>query len=367
MIQSRLPTGLLAVDPRKPEKYSMQKACAILLAGGLVAFPTETVYGLGANALDERAVARIFAAKGRPADNPLIVHFAAAARLNPFFKRLPPMAWLLAERFWPGPLTLVLKNDYGFSAAVTGGLGTVAVRVPAHPVALALLGALGVPVAAPSANVSGRPSPTTAAHVLDDLEGRIDLVLDGGPAWLGVESTVLDLTGERPVLLRPGGVTLQQLEAVVGPVSLDPAVNDPAWAESENEGESESKQPRSPGMKYTHYAPKARVLLFDGADSAGVAAKILAEAAALTGAGQRVGILACRDHESSYREQGYDVIAAGWREDPAPLAASLYEALRCFDRIPVDVILAEGVPARGLGLAVMNRLFKAAGGNVVKV
>jgi len=357
MARDRLPTGFLVVDPRNPEKDPIQRAGAILLAGGLVAFPTETVYGLGANALDERAVARIFEAKGRPADNPLIVHLDSVAGLSRYFKRIPERVGLLAAHFWPGPLTLVLKDEYGFSSLITGGLGTVAVRVPAHPVALALLRTSGTPVAAPSANVSGRPSPTTAAHVLDDLDGRIDLVLDGGPAGLGVESTVLDLTGERPVLLRPGGITPRQLEALLGPVKLDPAVN----------GMAGNEPPRSPGMKYTHYAPRARVLLFDGADSAGMAGKILAEAERLTARGQRVGILACRDNESKYQDRGYAVIAAGWRDDPAALAVALYESLRRFDRMPVDVILAEGVPARGLGLAVMNRLLRAAGGNVVKI
>ncbi len=357
MARDSLPTGLLVIDPLNPDRDPVQKAGTILLAGGLVAFPTETVYGLGANALDERAVARIFEAKGRPADNPLIVHLDSAAGLSRYFKHIPEQARLLAAHFWPGPLTLVLKDEYGFSSIVTGGLGTVAVRVPAHPVALALIGAAGVPVAAPSANVSGRPSPTTAAHVLEDLGGRVDLVLDGGSAGLGVESTVLDLTGEQPVILRPGGVTPRQLEALLGPVKLDPAVH----------GAAGDEQPLSPGMKYTHYAPRARVLLFDGADGAGLAGKILAEAQRLTARGQRVGILACRDNESGYQGRGYAVIAAGWREEPDALAAALYESLRRFDRMPVDVILAEGVPAKGLGLAVMNRLLRAAGGNVVKV
>lgn len=357
MARDRLPTGLLVVDPRNPGNDPIQKAGAVLRAGGLVAFPTETVYGLGACALDERAVAGIFLAKGRPADNPLIVHIDSFDQMGQYFNQVPQQVRLLAAHFWPGPLTMVLRGGERFPSIVTGGLGTVAVRVPAHPVALAMIRAAGVPVAAPSANVSGRPSPTTAAHVLDDLDGRIDLVLDGGPAGLGVESTVLDLSGEQPVILRPGGVTPRQLEALLGPVKLDPAVN----------GAAGDEKPRSPGMKYTHYAPRAPVVLFDGGDSARLAKRILAEAERLAARGQRVGILACRDNESMYQGKGYSVIATGWRDDPRAIAAALYESLRRFDRQSVDAILAEGVPAEGLGLAVMNRLLRAAGGNVVKI
>jgi len=357
MEQGRLPTRVMVVKSGEEDSPTVMEAGAVLRAGGLVAFPTETVYGLGASALDEQAVAGIFKAKGRPTDNPLIVHIDSFASLGQYFQRVPERARLLAAHFWPGPLTLVLRDDNRFPAVVSGGLGTVAVRVPAHPVALALLRAAGVPVAAPSANASGRPSPTTAAHVLDDLDGRIDLVLDGGPAGLGVESTVLDLTGEQPVILRPGGVTPRQLEALLGPVKLDPAVN----------GAAGDEKPRSPGMKYTHYAPQAPVMLFDGNDSARMAKRILAEAERLAVRGQRVGILACRDNESMYQGKGYAVVTTGWRDEPGTIAAALYESLRCFDRQSVDAILAEGVSTEGLGLAVMNRLLRAAGGNVVKI
>ena len=357
MAQGRLPTRVMVVRPGEEDGPAVQEAGAVLRAGGLVAFPTETVYGLGAGALDEQAVAGIFKAKGRPADNPLIVHIDSAAGLGRYFRQVPERARVLAAHFWPGPLTLVLRDDNRFPAIVSGGLGTVAVRVPDHPVALALIRAAGVPVAAPSANVSGRPSPTTAAHVLDDLDGCIDLVLDGGPAGLGVESTVLDLSGEQPVILRPGGVTPRQLEALLGPVKLDPAVN----------GASKEEKPRSPGMKYIHYAPRAPVVLFESDDSAHMAKRILAEAESLAARGQRVGILTCRDNELKYQGQGYVVIATGRRDDPGAIAAALYESLRCFDRQPVDIILAEGVPAEGLGLAVMNRLLRASGGNVVKI
>ena len=357
MEQGRLPTRVMVVKPGEEDGPAVLEAGAVLQAGGLVAFPTETVYGLGASALNEQAVAGIFKAKGRPADNPLIVHIDSFNSLGQYFPPVTERVRLLAAHFWPGPLTLVLRGGDRFPAVVSGGLGTVAVRVPAHPVALALIRAAGVPVAAPSANVSGRPSPTTAVHVLDDLDGRIDLVLDGGPAGLGVESTVLDLSGEQPVILRPGGVTPRQLEALLGSVKLDPAVN----------GTAEDERPRSPGMKYTHYAPRAPVVLFDGNDSARLVTRILAEAERLAARGQRVGILACRDNESMYQGQGYAVITTGWRDDPVTIAAALYESLRCFDRQSVDTILVEGVPAEGLGLAVMNRLLRAAGGHVVKI
>lgn len=357
MERDRLPTRLLAVDPRRPGGAALQEAGALLRRGGLVAFPTETVYGLGANALDGKAVAGIFKAKGRPADNPLIVHLDEAGRIEEYIERVPGPLKDLAARFWPGPLTVVLRGGAQFPPAVTAGLPTVAFRVPAHPVALALIRTAGVPLAAPSANASGRPSPTTAAHVLDDLDGRIHLVLDGGPAGLGVESTVLDLSGARPVILRPGGVTPEQLAAVLGEVELDPSVNGGAGVE----------KPRSPGMKYIHYAPRAPLVLVEGRDGDLVVQRLLEEGRRLAGHGRRVGVLACSENAPRYRERGYTVIAYGRRCDPAAAAAALYESLRRFDRLGVDVILAEGVPDAGMGLAVMNRLRRAAGGKIITV
>lgn len=351
-------TRCLAVDPERPDPSLIRDAGEVLRRGGLVAFPTETVYGLGASALDPVAVAGIFRAKGRPGDNPLIVHIAGPEALAQYVEEIPPAVPALAERFWPGPLTLVLENRDKFPAVVTGGLDTVAVRVPRHPVALALIRAAGVPVAAPSANISGRPSPTTAGHVLDDLAGRIDLVLDGGPAKLGVESTVLDLTGPKPVILRPGGVTREELEAVLGAVELDPSVD----------GAAAGGKPRSPGMKYKHYAPRARLLLFEaGGKESPVTARIMAEARRLAGEGRRVGILAREETAHMYAGEGYPVVAAGRRADPESVAAALYESLRRLDRTGVDVILAEGVSPEGVGLAVMNRLRRAAGGNIIAV
>ncbi|SFG87160.1 translation factor SUA5 [Desulfotomaculum arcticum] len=350
------PTRLLAVDPNNPEAGLVQAAAEVLREGGLVAFPTETVYGLGANALDSRAVKEIFTAKGRPADNPLIVHISKPEAIANYIKVIPPVTKQLAERFWPGPLTLVLKGANSFPREVTGGLATVAFRVPAHPVALALIEAAGVPVAAPSANASGRPSPTTARHVIEDLSGRIDLVLDAGPAGVGVESTVLDLTGGLPVILRPGGVTLRELEEVLGPVAIDPAVHG-----------GRVEKPRSPGMKYMHYAPRAPLLLFEGANMKDLAGCILAEAERLKARGLRVGILTYEDTARIYAGRGYDIVLAGSSSNPGTVAAALYDSLRRFDRLGVDRILAQGIAREGVGLAVMNRLIRAAGGKVVTV
>lgn len=357
MQRAKCDTKCLTVDPACPDDDFLQQAGAALRKGGLVAFPTETVYGLGANALNAQAVTNIFRAKGRPADNPLIVHIESIAALNNYIEEIPPLVYPLAARFWPGPLTLVLRGNDVFPAEVTGGLETVAVRVPAHPVALALIGAAGVPVAAPSANISGRPSPTTAAHVLDDLSGRVGLVLDGGSAGLGVESTVLDLSRKNPVILRPGGVTKQDLEDVLGSVELDPSVN----------GALPKDKPRSPGMKYTHYAPRAPLILFEGADVRLLSVSILQDAERLAAGGQKVGILAHGETAPLYEGKGYNVVVAGQRSDPATVAASLYQSLRCFDRLKVDVILAEGISDHGLGLAIMNRLRRAAGGHVITV
>ncbi|WP_027364403.1 L-threonylcarbamoyladenylate synthase [Desulfotruncus alcoholivorax] len=352
----RRPTRLLVVDPRNPEAGLVHAAAEVLREGGLVAFPTETVYGLGANALDSGAVKGIFTAKGRPADNPLIVHINKYQAITEYIKEIPPAVKQLAEHFWPGPLTLVLKSANSFPREVTCGLDTVAFRVPAHPVAQALIEAAGVPVAAPSANVSGRPSPTTARHVMEDLSGRIDLVLDGGPAGVGVESTVLDLTGGIPVILRPGGVTRRELEEVLGQVEIDPSVNG-----------GRVEKPRSPGMKYMHYAPRAPLLLFEGSNVKDLAGYILAEAGRIKSQGLRVGILTYEDTAHLYTGKDYDIVLAGNSLDPETVAAALYDSLRRFDRLGVDRILAQGIAREGVGLAVMDRLIRAAGGKIIAI
>ncbi len=264
------------VDRDKPDFRILDQAAAVLRQGGLVAFPTETVYGLGANGLDPRAVARIFAAKGRPADNPLILHIADGHEVNKLAARVPANAAALMAEYWPGPLTVVLARTRLVPDAVTGGLDTVAVRLPDSTVARELIRLAGVPVAAPSANTSGRPSPTTAGDVLADLDGRIDVVIDAGPCGIGVESTVVDCTTPVPTLLRPGGVTLEMLVETLGAIEVDPALG------------GEDLAPRAPGMKYTHYAPAAPMTLYEGGAEA-MAAAIAAEAERLTAAGKRVG------------------------------------------------------------------------------
>lgn len=331
---------------------AVSEASGILRQGGLVAFPTETVYGLGANALDINAVAGIFHAKGRPADNPLIVHIANRCQMGQLAKNIPEEALTLAHAFWPGPLTLVLESREIVPRVVTGGLDSVGLRVPAHPVALALLRESGLPLAAPSANLSGRPSPTTSAHVLDDLDGRIDAVLDGGPCGVGVESTVLDIRGGRPLLLRPGGVTPAQIERVLGracPVAF--------WSGGE------TAAPPSPGLKYVHYAPQAPLWLVRGGPDA-VQRMLKTMRDDFASRGQNVGLLLSAETAAALGETEAEVL--GSRDEPDVMAANLYAALRRFDARGTDVILAEGFSDRGMGLALMNRLVKAAGPRLIE-
>jgi L-threonylcarbamoyladenylate synthase len=340
-----------------PDPDTIAEAAHCLRAGGLVAFPTETVYGLGANACDAEAVAGIFRAKGRPAHNPLIVHLADAAALDTVALDIPPAARRLAEQFWPGPLTLVLRRAAAVAPNVSGGRDTVAVRVPAHPVALALIAAAGVPVAAPSANRFGRPSATTAAHVLADLNGRIDLVLDAGPTPIGVESTVLDLTAAEPALLRPGGVTLEALRAILGDVTTAAALLPPDDAEA---------APASPGMLSRHYSPEAPLLLYDGPFDA-VTAALRAEALAQAAAGRRIGLLVPDEDRLLFADLPAVIVTPGPRADPAQIARGLFAALRALDAHGVDVILARQFPAKGLGLALADRLLRAASGRVIRI
>lgn len=358
-------TRIFTVDPLDPDEQSLEAAAGILTRGGLVAFPTETVYGLGADATSDAAVARIFEAKGRPQDNPLIVHVHTYDVVPALVRELPSRAEVLMYRFWPGPLTIVLKKSGALAERVSLGLDTVGVRMPAHAVALGLIGAAGMPVAAPSANVSGRPSPTTPGHVLRDLDGRIDAVVDGGPCGIGVESTVLDLTTIPPAILRPGGTTREDIEEVLGDVVVD------AVAAVTGEG-----APRSPGMKYRHYAPAAQVYLVEmGAD--GRADALVRFAADFCGRGLRVGVLASSESTSAAIRsggqphdpddpQGIAWIDAGSESDLASIAYGLFDNLRRFDDLGVDVVLAQAFSETGMGLAIMNRLLKAAGGRVLR-
>ena len=321
---------------------SIRRAAALLRAGELVAFPTETVYGLGADALSGEAAARIFAAKGRPADNPLIAHIAGESGLAGLIAGEPcACARALMRAVWPGPMTLIFPKSPRVPREVTAGLDTVAVRMPSHPVARALISAAQTPIAAPSANRSGRPSPTTAAHVLEDMEGRIPLILDGGPCEVGLESTVVDVTGARPRILRPGGVTLEMLEGVVGDVDVDEGVLHQLQAGS---------QARSPGMKYKHYAPKGEVTIVTGPRAAQEIARLY------DAADGRAAILAFSQADYGARRV--------YRLKNAP--GELFAALRQLDEDGMETIYAEDVPTTGVGLAVMNRLMRAAAFRVVE-
>ena len=323
-------------------------AAEILRRGGLVGIPTETVYGLGADGLNSAAVARIFAAKGRPQDNPLILHIPSADWLERYCGPIPPSAYALARRFWPGPLTMILRRKPVVPDVVTAGLDTVGMRCPAHPVTRAIIEAAGVPVAAPSGNTSGRPSPTTAAHMLEDMDGKIDAIVDGGACQVGVESTIVDLTVTPPRLLRPGGVTLEELEQVLGEVEVDPAVTRLLGA---------GERPRAPGMKYRHYAPKAPVTVVRGEPAAGARyiRRHIADAD---------GVICFNEFVPLF--EGHPVEPIGPAADQAEQARRIFDALRYFDGTPVTHIWAQCPGEEGLGLAISNRLNKAAGFHIVQ-
>ncbi len=348
MKEQWMKTKYLRVNPDEPEGQIITEAALILRKGGLVAFPTETVYGLGANALLDKAVSRIFKAKGRPQDNPLIVHLAQKEAAYALAAEITETAKQLMDAFWPGPLTIIVKHQGVVSSHVTAGLKTVALRMPKHPVALALIKAAGVPVAAPSANQSGYPSPTSAVHVAADLDGRIDVILDGGTADVGLESTVVDATGTVPVILRPGGITPEEVQGVVGTVCLDPALG--------HDGRFTGR-PKSPGMKYRHYAPVASLVLVEGQGEQ-VIQRIKLLLQEQLAQGKLVGIVCAEEHRAFY--PGAVLEEVGKQGDVQKLAARLYDALRSLDRAGVDIILVEGVNPVGLGLAVANRLHKAA-------
>ncbi|MNW26031.1 Threonylcarbamoyl-AMP synthase [compost metagenome] len=340
---------------------AFQEAAALLRHGGTVAFPTETVYGLGADARNDQAVSSIFAAKGRPSDNPLIVHIADRIQLDELVENVDELAEQLIREFWPGPLTLVLPVRAGvLSARVTAGLDTVAVRMPDHAVALRLLAEASCPVAAPSANLSGRPSPTTAGHVKEDLDGRIDGILDAGPTGVGLESTVVETSlGGKVTILRPGGITAEQLMAVAGvkAVSVDPGLQEGATVTDE------LAAPRSPGVKYTHYAPRGMMYIVEGSSVDVVAARVRAELTKATETGKRVAVLAYDEHLEAYPD--HSVYSLGSLTAPEQAAQRLYSLLRRCDDEGMDLILAEACPPKGIGAAVMNRMLKAAGHRII--
>jgi L-threonylcarbamoyladenylate synthase len=348
-------TLLLKVNSENPDPSKIQTVAQIIQKGGLVAFPTETVYGLGADALNPAAVLALFEAKKRPLDNPPIIHIADSSEVFKLAHEVPKKAELIMKEFWPGPLTLIFKRSSIIPTVTVAGLDTVAIRMPKHKVALALIEQSGCPIAAPSANLAGKPSPTTAKHVYEDLNGRIDAILDGGPTCIGVESTVLDLSVDPPMVLRPGGTTFEALKKVVGNVKLHPFV--------EAEKDLPLENIKSPGMKHRHYAPKAEVILVEGTALA-VRIKIqeLADAYALNDA--KVGILATDETQKTYNAAV--VKSLGSRFNLAIVAQNLFRLLREVDAENVDVIIAEGFPSEGMGLAVMNRLRKASGYHIIK-
>ena len=333
---------------------ALDVAADILKKGGLVAFPTETVYGLGGDALNTEASKKIYAAKGRPSDNPLIVHIAKEADLKRLAREIPDAAYRLADVFWPGPLTMIFQKQPAVPDSTTGGLDTVAVRMPSHPVAYELIRRSGILIAAPSANASGRPSPTLAAHVREDLDGRIDMILDGGDCRYGIESTIVDMTGEVPVVLRPGYITEEMLENVIGPVEMDAGILSDRLHE----------RPKAPGMKYTHYAPKATMYIVEGESPNSVIRCINRMVKERQAAGCRVGVLATRYNALAYEAD--EVIVIGDKEDTLMISAKLYRCLREFDTKDVDYIYAESFANTGLGTAIMNRLMKAAGHRVIQ-
>lgn len=334
------------------EDEVIREAGEILKSGGLVAFPTETVYGLGGDALKEDAARRIYSAKGRPSDNPLIVHIADIGALDELACEIPDSAYKLADAFWPGPLTMIFKKKDIVPYGTTGGLDTVAIRMPSHHVAHRLIKDSGVYIAAPSANLSGRPSPTRAEHVIEDMDGRIDMIIDGGAIEIGIESTIVDVTCEVPMILRPGYVTADMIRDVLGDVCFDETV----LAHTTVKG-----QPKAPGMKYRHYAPKAELTIFEG-ENEKVVSKINELAVKYEYDGLKVGILSSNENEHKYAHG--EVVVVGSRENEHEVAAHLFDVLRHFDHIDVDVILSEGFSEDSFGQAVMNRLIKAAGHHI---
>jgi len=350
-------TKIISVTGKEKEQEAIYKeASEIIKKGGLVAFPTETVYGLGANGLDEKAAAKIYAAKGRPSDNPLILHIAEESELDKIVKSIPESAKKLIKKYWPGPLTIIFEKADCVPYATTGGLDTVAVRMPNHKVARKLIKESAVPIAAPSANTSGRPSPTKALHVAEDLSGKIEMILDGGVVGIGLESTIVDVTVIPPVILRPGYITQEMLtETLQEEIGLDSALT---------QGISADIKPKAPGMKYRHYAPKAELVIIEGVPKA-VAKKMESLAEEKAAQGKKVGIIGTEELQDYYQTGIIKII--GTREKEETIAQNLYSALREFDELQVDIIYSESFSEENFGQAIMNRLLKAAGHNIIKL
>lgn len=348
-------TKLVKISKIEDSLKEMDEAAELIQKGEVVAFPTETVYGLGGSGLCSEAVRKIYEAKGRPSDNPLILHVCDLSMAEKLVCEIPENARRAMEHFWPGPMTVILPKADHVPECVTGGLNTVAIRMPDHKIALQLIQRAGVPVAAPSANTSGRPSPTKAEHVMEDLNGKIPMILDGGAVTVGVESTIIDFTEKIPVILRPGRITREAMEAFLGsPVFMNTSLKD-----------SDQGIPRAPGMKYKHYAPKARMILVLGNDLKLVTDKINELVCQQQQLGKKVGVLATEETKEQY--QADEVVSVGRRESLETVTAHLYDVLREFDHKDVDVIYSEGFEGEPLGEAVMNRLVKAAGHEILRV
>ena len=348
-------TKIIQINRENFTDAELAEAAEILRNGGLVAIPTETVYGLGANALDESACKKIYEAKGRPSDNPLIAHISCMDELSALVSEIPEAGRKLAEKYWPGPLTMVFPKKEIVPYGTTGGLETVAIRMPSDPVANRLIKLAGVPVAAPSANTSGRPSPTKAEHVVEDMNGKIEMIIDSGEVGIGVESTIVDVSGKVPMLLRPGAITMEMLRETLGEVEIDPAILGPLSADV---------KPKAPGMKYRHYAPQAEMTLVEG-EMEHVVEFINQEAKLALEAGLKVGIICTEESRESYHCGMLKVI--GSRENEESVAHNLFAVLREFDDQKVDCIFSESFSKDRLGQAIMNRLCKAAGYHIVKV
>lgn len=348
-------TKIEKIQDIKKDLSFIKEAAGAIKSGELVAFPTETVYGLGADGLNEDAVKKIYLAKGRPSDNPLILHVDSIAMLERLASHVPKEAYLLIEEFWPGPLTIVVKKSQLVPSIITAGLDSVAIRMPSHPIARALIKESNTPIAAPSANTSGRPSPTRADHVIEDMDGKIAYILDGGETGVGLESTVIDLSEKLPMILRPGGITIEQIRGQLPNVQMDPALL---------EKDDKILIPKSPGQKYRHYAPKAQMILYIG-QRENRYKRILAKAKEEKNLSKRVGILAFEENKDKFK--GFTTIVMGSEKDKERIAHGLFHALRQLDELDVDIILCEGIDEDNIGMAIMNRLEKASGGNKVYV
>jgi len=345
-------TKIVKMDPDNLDYDIIKEAAQIINNGGVVVFPTETVYGIGADALNDTAVEKIFKAKGRPQDNPLIVHIQDVEELYDLSREVPENAIILADKFWPGPLTMILYKKDILSDKITAGLSTAAIRFPKNKIALALIKESGKPIAAPSANTSGKPSPTEASHVIEDLMGKVDMIIDGGSTYIGIESTVVDVTGDVPMILRPGGITREDISRVLGKCDYDPAIIK----------SNEKIVPKSPGQKYRHYSPKAKVILYKGTLD-NIAQRIVEDYDKFTQDGLRVGIMSTVQTEKYYEDK--TTICVGDRTKPISISSNLFKNLRNFDHMGMDVILAEAVEEEELGKAIMNRLGKAASETII--